>query len=141
MEQTHFEPQYPLRHYALALLAAMPGLAGVAVCAGLGLGRPWVIVSVVLLVALPVVLRFSHVRRVTFDQNLVVVRLLLRDRYCNYQEILQVNREYLWTERGRVRIAEWLNREAFLEVLRGLRDQGKLDKNVFAQEVRDSGQA
>lgn len=137
MEETRFEPHYPARHYAVALLATAPGIAGVAACAGLGLGRPWVITSIVLLVGLPVVLRLSHVRHVIFDEKLVVIRMLLGDRYCNYQEILQVNREYLWTARGRVRIAEWLNREAFLGLLRGLRDQGTLDKNVFAQDVRE----
>jgi len=138
MEETRFEPQYPASHYVLALLAAMPGLAAVAACTALGLGRQWVIVSVVLLVGLPVVLRLSHVRAVTFGQNLVVVRRLLGDWYCNYQEIHQVNREYLWTARGRVRIGKWLNREAFLDLLRGLRDQGTLDRNVFAKEVREA---
>ena len=135
MEDLHFDPVYPARHYLVLFVGVVPGLIGLAVCATLGLGRQAVIVSIVLTLGLPMVLRASHVKRVVFGENLIVVRQLFRDRYFNYTEFTRVEPHRVFTKRGILRIGGWVNRESFLDVLRAMRDRGVLDNTEFARDV------
>jgi hypothetical protein len=126
VEDLFFEPHYPLRHHLLVAAAAGLGLAGLAVSAGLGLGRPaitLVLAGALLLVALT---RIRHVRRVVLGENLVVVRFVFGDSYCNYKQIQRVDDTHLWAENKRVYIGNWTNKQAFYDIVWSLKDNGKL---------------
>jgi hypothetical protein len=137
MEDLHFDPVYPARHYVVLFVGLLPGLVGLAACLTLGLGRQAVLVSIVLTFALPMILRASHVKRVVFGEHLIVIRQLFRDRYLNYTELKRVETHRIVTVRGDLAIGVWLNRESFLDVLRAMRDRGLLDKTDFARDTRD----
>lgn len=135
MEDQHFDPVYPFGHYVLILVSVLPGVLGLALCVALALSRQAVMVSVVLTLGFPLILRARHVKRVVFGENLIVVRQLFRDRYYNYTEFTHVGPNRVLTTRGEIRIGDWVNRRAFLDALRAMHQRGLLDKTEFDRQV------
>lgn len=135
MEDRFFDPEYPASHYVMLLIATLPGLLGIVASVALGLGREITIVSLVIAVLLPLLLRTGHIRRVVFGSDLVVVRSLLHDRYFNYQELQRVESDRVLTPRKPIHFGNWVNRRSFLDMLWALRDQGWLAKTEFDPAV------
>jgi len=137
VEDTFFEPRYRISRTLLVLASTLPGLACVAACAGLGLGRHPVILALMVALLPPALLRIGHVRRIVFGENLIVVRFVFGDSYCNYQQVQRVDDSYFWTEKRRVYIGGWLNRKAFYEMVRALKGQGRLSHVALSGDAAD----
>jgi len=135
MEVIIFEPEYRPAHYAALFATLVPGVAGMALTAALGLGRGALYASLVLLFALPMLVRAKHIRRVVFDENLIVVRYLLMDRYFKHKEFHKIGTHAVVTPRGHIQFGRWLNRLAFLETLQALHARGVFVDTQFDPDV------
>jgi len=125
MKNQDFEPEYDKKHYIALSITYGIGVI-VLLCAVLLKLSPIIIVlASIYLIFIPPILKITHIRKIEFGKNMVIIRFLLTDRYFNYPEFKRLCDNPKDASKKKIQINSWNNNREFLELCHTMYDRYK----------------